>query len=296
MGKNLSEERKLAFIKKKEQMEEESILPFKGELEKTEKTEEIINFINNCLKKEFDEMGLKYENIPSEKVHLFLDDIFRKMHPESTASGIYSSILHEAHIRVGCSERANIFTTILHEMIHIASYNVYYANTNNEDLSDNYRTGYANAQHQGQNFHEHFRGLNEGIIDLIASEILNKNLETISEMLDLEEEDYKSINWYYDEGELINAIIEKVAKQKNEDEDDVYMRFKKGLFSGEMMHLRDVEKVFGKDALRIFSYVDPKAKSKKEIEIQGKVYEFFLTDNQERKNQLHAEIIQERSL
>lgn len=293
IGKNLSTEKMKTLEEKYKETKEYAAVPYDSEIEKSDKAKEIIDFVNVCLEKEFDRIGLNYEWIPQGKVHFFLDDDFRLMHPNSEKdSGLYLPVLQEAHIlTLDYSERATVFATILHEMIHLVSHNVYFFDENHEEIG-NYRSGYHTRRNQDEDGHEHFRGLNEGIIDLVVSEIVNENIDTISQMLDLKEDDWRGVSWYYDEGELINLIIEKISQQKNEPEEVVYKRFKRGLFSGEMMHLRDIEKVFGKDALRIFSYINPRAKSQEELDIQKKAYEFFWTDNQERRNELHDEIIE----
>ncbi len=45
------------------------------------------------------------------------------------------------------------------------------------------------------------------------------------------------------------SIVE-IAKQKGEDENAVWQKIKRGQFTGEMMHLRDVEKYLGKGVLK----------------------------------------------
>jgi len=51
--------------------------------------------------------------------------------------------------------------------------------------------------------------------------------------------------------EILEIVLEKIAKNNKEKPEQVWQRFKKGFFTGEMMHLRDVEKTFGKGALRV---------------------------------------------
>lgn len=264
MGKNLSPERKEIFTKKYEKIEKEAMTPYTNELEKNEKAKEIIGFINACLKKEFEEMHLEYTEIPVQKIHIFSKESFEKTFYDKKGSlGAFSSaILKEANIKACDGEIARAFKAITHEMIHIASYNVYYADPENEELKENYRSGYFNNQHQGDNYHNHFIGLNEGIIDLVVSEIVQENLDTILKMLAIEKEDWKDVVWYHDESNLINRIAEKIATKNGEDFDIVYKRFKRGLFSGEMMHLRDVERVYGEDALRILSYLNSNVEKK----------------------------------
>jgi len=299
VGKNISTERKEIFAKKYEDIEKEAMTPYTNELKKSEKATEIIGFVNACLKKEFEKMNLQYKEIPIQKIHVFSKEGFEKTFydKKEAPNGFYSATFKEANIKASDDVAiAGVLKSIIHEMVHLASHNAYFANPDNEELKENYRTGYFNNQYQSENYHFHFMGLNEGIIDLVVSEIVQDNLDTILKMLAIEKEDWKDVNWYYDESGLINRIAEKIAQQKDESFDDVYMKFKRGLFSGEMMYLRDVERVYGKDSLRILSYLNSSVEKddSKGIYFKEKIYEFFETDNEERRKELHDEIMRER--
>lgn len=297
VGKNLSPERKGRFAEKYAAVEKEAMTPYASELQKSERAKEIIYFINACLRKKFDEMNLEYEDIPIEKIHIFSEEAFEKKFSDKKgpSTSFASSTLKEANIKVS-DDAASVFKAILHEMVHIASYNAYFADAHTDELKENYRTGYFNNQNQSENYHYHFKALNEGVTDLVVSEIVQENLDAILKMLDLQKSDWKDVNWYHDEGILINRITEKIADQKGEQTDDAYKRFRRGLFSGEMMHLRDVEKVYGKDSLRILSYLESNVGENdvSGIEFKEKIYEFFETDDEERRCVLHDEIMSVR--
>ena len=296
-GQNLSPERREKFAEKYKEVEKEAMTPYGNELEKSEKAKEVINFINACLNKKFNEMGLRYGNIPLEKIHIFSKENFEKTFPsKKDLNGFSLSTLKEANIKASDIEIAGIFKAILHEMVHLASYNVYFANTSSDELKENYRSGYFNVQHQSENCHCHFSALDEGVVDLVVSEIVQENLDTIFKMLDLQKDDWKNVSWYHDELNLINIIAEKISTQKGESVDDVCKKFKRGLFSGEMMHLRDVEKVYGKSSLRILSYFEPNIEKNdnESISFKEKIYEFFETDDDNRRGELRNEIIESR--
>ena len=295
VGKNLSPEKKEDFSKKREEIEKESLTSFQNELEKTEQAKQIIQFVNSWLEEELGKLGLKYNQIPYEKVHMFSEEGFKKTFPkeDETVKGFNSSVGREAYIKISDdADRSQIFKTVVHEMIHLASHNVYYGNAK-EDKLKNYRTGYANTNYTEGNVHQHFRGFNEGVIDLMVSEMMTKKFEDISRLTGLPKEEWKDVDWYWDESEIVNSITEKISEVKGEKEEDVYTRFKKGLFTGEMMHLRDVEKAFGKGSLRIIacwdSVKDNDDFSKKEV--YKKIYTYFTTKDETERDNLRKELL-----
>jgi len=294
VGKNMSEEKREDFGKRYQEIEKRSVLPLKAEMEKNEKAEEIIRAINSWLRKEFEQMGLEYKDIPQEKIHIFFEDDYKKEFPEEKESviGFASSVKREACIKA-VEDKARVFKCILHEMIHLASHNVYYGNIA-EDVMTNYRSGYANINwNNKEDVKQHFKGLNEGVVDMLASEIVQDNLDEVFRLTATRKEDWKNVEWYGEEGDIVNAILDKIAVHKNEKRENVYARFKKGLFSGEMMHLRDIEKAFGKDSLRILAYWDPTAdvSGVSEKDIYEKIYEFFTTADEKKRNEIREVLI-----
>jgi len=49
---------------------------------------------------------------------------------------------------------------------------------------------------------------------------------------------------------ILEIIISGIAKHNNETTEEVRSRFKKSLFTGEILHIRDIEKAFGEGALK----------------------------------------------
>jgi hypothetical protein len=52
-----------------------------------------------------------------------------------------------------------------------------------------------------------------------------------------------------------------VAKAKNETRDEVWQRIKKGYFTGELMHLRDIERTLGPGTLEKVAAAGDRAKN-----------------------------------
>lgn len=68
---------------------------------------------------------------------------------------------------------------------------------------------------------------------------------------------------------------------------------KKGLFTGEMMHLRDIERTFGENSLRILGSWVPTDDDDNPDKVAGykKIYKFFATDDAAEREKLRQELL-----
>jgi hypothetical protein len=92
---------------------------------------------------------------------------------------------------------------------------------------------------------------NEALTESITQEIFKKNID----QLDIESDDFdKAENKsYLDEIEIFNIIIDNLSEGLGEERDETLKRIKKGYFDGSMMHLRLIEKVYGRGFLKFIS-------------------------------------------
>ncbi len=127
-----------------------------------------------------------------------------------------------------------------------------------------------------------FSALNEGITDLLTMVIVRKN-------------DGKAYIGYPDEIKMVNNIVANSYKNDREGK----IKFIQAYFSGEMMHLRVIEKEYGKGALRLLANLPLIAdlerlekipgmskKVKKLRETRELVFEFFRTKDLERREEI----------
>ncbi len=230
------------------------------ELEKNTKTIKFIDSLNNFIKKEFEELKIEQEpkEIKSEQIHLVPEKIYKTEFPnESRAVYLPSkeSIFMNAKAFDSIPE---FYASIVHEFLHFESFF--------EDKNTAVRSGYRSLKKENNKVQTRFRGLNEMIIDKFAQEILEKNKKDLKkininlETKKLSPEKYSPL--------ILNKIIEKIAQKKDQEQEKVWEKFKKSLFTGKMMHLRDVERTFGKDSLRLLSefYSENKEKGERQEE------------------------------
>jgi len=226
------------------------------ELEKDTKTIKFINSLNRFIEKEFKELEIEQEpkEIKPEQVHLLPEKIYKTEFPNESRA-VYLPFKKSIFINPKAFNNVSEFyASIIHEFIHLESFF--------EDKNTTLRSGYRFLKKENNKTQTQFRGLNEMIIDKFAKEIFEKNKKDLkkininSETKKLSSEKYSPL--------ILNKIIEKIAQKKDQKQEKVWKRFKKSLFTGKMMHLRDVERVFGKNSLRLLSKFYSKNKEKGE--------------------------------
>lgn len=178
-------------------------------------------------------------------------------------------------------------------MIHIDEVHKYYFDKKSK-LPQLYRIGYqindpreSIKKNYDQDIYESNKKLglmHEAIVQKMSKDIIQKNADKFIEELELSpEETNKSYgyNLYDCMIDIMDRAAAEIAKKKGESPDAVWKRLKRGLFTGEMMHLRDLEKYVDQGLLnklaRLKSLADmdrklPKKLTESEIEIDGKKY------------------------
>ncbi len=261
LGKKLSgEDRKGSkeYITSKQQ---EAVEIGDRESEKSEEDFKIISDLNDYLQEELKTLGLEgIDSINPNQIHFYSDAAYEEKFPHAKNTFIFTKVFNNAiNANVdatGKIGRLQFFKGILHEMVHTASKKKYYLRPD-DDISVS-RSGYRNENPIDD--HEHLIGLNEAIVDKITIDIFNKHRKDIVLDFDISSDDCakeaKYLGHYDKYIEILEIIVKRISDTKGESEDDVWKRFKRGIFTGEMMHLRDIEKIYGKGALRVLDILD----------------------------------------
>ncbi|MFA6392499.1 MAG: hypothetical protein WCW54_00215 [Candidatus Paceibacterota bacterium] len=162
------------------------------------------------------------------------------------------------------SKTESNYSTIIHEAIHGKSFHKYELDINKDNsesykINENtYRNGYLLTKN-GQE--DYFRGLNEGVVDKTTMDILMKEYKDEPDILNkIRKILYYMESEYFIEMLTIDSIINKIAKSKNKSTEEIWTQFKKGQFTGDMMHLRDIEDVYTPGSLRILATMNPRTR------------------------------------
>lgn len=266
------------------------------ETEKTSEQLRIIEKVNEHLNEELQDMGIKKEfSLSSNKIHFLPGDVYKKQFSGKTEAGFTNVIDNE--IFVDLSQAINnkkLYSIILHESIHLVSAERYAAEKNKMQISVWLgKSGYENIK-DPIGLHEHLRGFNEVVVTKVSQGIFKKHKKELTKELRLSKKEKKAGAHGY-RTEILDLIISEIARENNEKEKDVWNRFKKGLFTGEMMHLRDIERTFGRGSLRVIAALY--SSTKKEInseEAYDKIIDYLVTNNEKRKEEIAKEILIDR--
>jgi hypothetical protein len=256
-GKGLDNDSRVDAVAYLEGRKDQAMKPKEEELEKTEEEIRFIEFAEEILQKEIDGLGIdKKIEISPEQIHILpVRAYFEATGGKGGRSAGFRAVDQEILVNKDMHKtRLNFFTSIFHEMIHSASFLAFHKKTDGGELGTS-KVGYVSARGAEGQTSLVFNALNEMVVDKLLPEMLKKNKEEFCKKFNIsEEEGSRPVDYY--PTEILNIIIDKIAKEKNEDGEKVWSRFKRGLFTGEMMHLRDVEKVFGEKSLRLLDSMD----------------------------------------
>ena len=102
-------------------------------------------------------------------------------------------------------------------------------------------------------------------------------------------------NYYQRFIDIVDAIVAKIAERNGESKESVWDRFKRGMYRGEMTHLKEIETIYGKGSLRVLAALESGTRrSLVRDEVIEKLGLFFKTDNEQERNKLAQEVLNER--
>jgi len=300
VGKNLTPEEKETSASDLEVWREEAMELIDGEPEKTPEQLKFIETINDWLAMDFQELGLEKQNILPEQIHLLPHDVFTREFPETDSETFFRSTKQATYIDInrratdGRDNRMAIFQTIFHEGIHLISAMKFQVDTEKK-LIKPYRTGYT-THNITEESHEHFRGFDEAIVDKIIIEAANRHEDEFIKKFNIKPEELEfQVPYYTEYMDILETIIERMAEKNNKDESEIWSNFKKGIFSGQMMHLRDIERTFGEGSLRLIAALGSSAKKNlPEKEIEEKILKYFTINDEKEKDNIAKEVLIER--
>lgn len=278
-----------------------------SELEKTPGERAAIALLDDFLKREFEDLEIpEIPGIRADRFHIMSQEWFDKEKPEG-GLGSYRTYQDKA---VFCRDRVEsalyVYKVIFHEGVHAVSYQKHWVDVKNRIIND-YRIGYAitNTSGKEDEQHNHFDAFNEGVAESTVEEFFHKYQTEIGRKLSIPVEELKNLDFSYS---LFRGVVKEIcygiASYQGIKPLDVWKKIKKGQFTGEMMHLRDIERVYGFEALDVLEALkidgnDGDAE-KEASEKNKKILEFFKNynrpdeDRSEIRKKLMDEILGER--
>ena len=226
-------------------------------VEKTKKDLEIIELWEREINFLFKELFLDKKFYISPDEVFFIDD--QEVFEGDNYLGFFNSINDGIMVNTSVFGAAK-YKSLLHEMIHLASYRAAYIEKEVFEL----RGGGKGEQYQqivtrlGYDIDgSKFDWFNEAITEKITHEIFETKINFLIKNKYIHKENINSylLNSYEYEQKYVDIIIDNVAKKLKIDRGSFWNDIKRGIFSGELMHLRKIEKVYGNNFLKFMSEI-----------------------------------------
>lgn len=184
---------------------------------------------------------------------------------------------------------------MLHESLHLAGFQKYRVDPKNKGY-DLARTGYrtvspgASVETESGATGLLFNSLNEATVQRMTLELMRANIDEISPDYRLRKQElakrYRS-GPYAGDIALLTMVLSKVARHRGEKIAETWRRFKTGYLQGDMMHLRDFDKVLGKGALRVYANVVANDRDSQEA-----MYDYIQSDSSTEREALAQEVFE----
>lgn len=277
-----------------EEWHKEGAEPLMIEHEKTELDIAYIKMVNNLILKTFDNLGIEFDGdvLNLDQLHILNSNDFREKFPHLAGHpGFYSSTDNAIYYDAGFFNQSEEFEEIsrfeflLHEALHMASHQKFYVK--DKTIKD-YRVGYrlGDVNERGRNF----EGFNEGVLVLTEIYIMTSFADELEESFGFTMEQINGpIYGYHDNQGLVIHLASKIAEYRDEETIDSLERIMRGQFTGEMMHLRDIEEIFGKGSLKVLARFGYRGMEN----VDNLILDYFHTDNPQERAVLKKKILKE---
>ncbi len=267
---------------------EKGMQPIEGELQKTEEDKQMIAEVNAIIRSESKVFGIELETIEQDSVHFLPAEICKRMGLYETG-GAYDPkfgriLLNDELLK----DKGRRISAVLHESLHAISHHKFFLC--DDGAIENYRVGYQNKPTHQE--YQWFEGFNEAVLCVFQNLLLDIHSDELNKKFGFTEEDITHIKkWRSIYEESLWSMIHKIADYKGESLYTTANRFVKGHFTGEMLHLKDIEKVYGPKSLRILAMLDDGHDSRPEqVLLRNMVLKYFSVEDASQREEMTKDI------
>jgi hypothetical protein len=195
---------------------------------------------------------------------------------------IFLSTLPKTVLTKKMPEYNSFLERLIHENIHLKSYSkegIQKKGEGDDYFFGNLKTGYESKGRD--NYKPLFEGLNEAVVQKTTRDILDKHGISSGHLA------------YPAQIEIVDIIVKGLAEHEGKTNEEVWDELKRNQFTGKMMYLRNVEKVFGPGSLRVLASLTGDLLDHP-FELKGEEFlykEFFKTKSQKVRNILAKVIL-----
>lgn len=249
-----------------------------GEKEKSHLEKLYSELADSYFLQDLDELGLAVPATPEfERVHIMPTkaSFGRKVGKRlAHALGVYTNdhiYLHQK--RVFKRHPVESFGVFLHERIHAGSHTSFAIRKDRLGRARSpklMRVGYDTAGLPKRIAYRIFEGLNEAVTEEWTQELIRKHKSDLMQKLNIRHKNLNDLSmgmsanragiWeakndiiYVQVRNVLAHIIERISDATAVPREEVWKRFKLGMVTGEMMHLRDIDHAFGTRSLALLA-------------------------------------------
>ena len=294
IGRKYEADEKLKLQQTMQSRSEESLLPIEGELEKTKEELLMIETIDSLIENELMELDVDtYKPIKPEQVHILSGSVFDDTFPDSTDKAFFVSASDIVYLnRDTADSRARIFSTLLHELIHRASTRKFYCDEADGAIG-NARVGYRlrSTWKKDKNRQNRLRGFNELMADYTVYKLLMKNQQELESTLGITKGDIQGpIYTYMHYGPILESLLEKISKERDVSQGEVFADFERGQFSNNLLVLKQINSTFGKGSVEILSLLETLDDAQANNELEQMIKDYFSEPDQAKREALGIKI------
>lgn len=292
---------------------EKGVRHIETEREKTESQKiEITNVFNAC-QEEYKSLGLDFPALELDRVHIFNEANFweesRKRYDRSfDVHGFYNrddGSIFVNQTKMEKENRLNIGWIVAHESQHLFQKLRFDKKldvtliTSIDDLIET-KLGYSvtNKKTKKMNSegdiietldsHCHFNGFNEAVTEMTTRDIMQRiNKDNVTDDKSFEKSGYQNYI------RIVMKVLRLVSEKKNESYSTLWEKFKKAQFTGEMMHLREIDKYLGPGTLRVLASMGPKISTNYKDEEYILINQFFDSNEERERSNIARKLFKE---
>jgi hypothetical protein len=187
-----------------------------------------------------------FRELDPTTVHFLPGYIYAEFFPSALGTAFQDDIQRMTVINRDSEDQTFLY---LHETVHRHYYQSYFFNQDYESIKP--KKGGFEIDTNSATLSPAFSGLNEAVCDVIADVVQEKNLQLFYGGSSKVPRILRAT--YPEEIQILEAVVIGIANSNNEHFFDVWQRFQRSLFTGDVAILRDIEKAFGKGSLRKLS-------------------------------------------
>jgi hypothetical protein len=261
--------------------------PMEDELPKTKTEIAFMQKVNDLLQAAITDLGLvEKPKFDIRQVHIFSVKVFKeKFALDDCDKGLFCSV--DGRITIArVKKRSHLFKAIMHEMIHNCGYFKFAAREQQAPIVS--RSGYLSTKPNDIG-HSHFQAFDELVIEKIAEDLLTENVDDLQQEFGIDLEQATDFGY---SAKMLDSFLNLLAQKSGEEKEVIWQKIKRGYFSGEMHYLRVIDDYLGRGSLRFLAAIDFREYLGKHA--GKKMAEFFLTDDQKRRDKIAWELLSER--